>query len=245
MDRSISLERLAEEIRMVYRSDPAMAEREMEAYLLEALKPLSTEERILWLEALIRKFELPPEQAGSESHPLPEEIARLLSLLFGQRIQKTDLTSPDLLEDLARALNTLFDTLNEIIRTIDTTLLGRRPELETIRHILGTQLTADAGDSLHQYLSRIQEAFLISHKAFQDAAQVKLEEVLKELNPERFESEPVDRFKIGPFRKAECFERYKEKFFILKRWFESGRFREELLREFEKSCQRLYEAKRR
>ncbi|MCX8117626.1 MAG: hypothetical protein N3G78_06840 [Desulfobacterota bacterium] len=246
MDRALSLERLTEEVQTIYRSLPEGAEEAIEAYLRNALKSQSTEDRLALLEALVRQFETPSPPPSQEGHPLPEEISRLFSLLFGQRIPKAGLTSPDLLEELAHVLNTLFDTLNEIIRTIDTTLLGKRPELETIRHIIGKQLTAEVPpEPLQQYLSRIQEAFLISHKAFQEAAQTKLGELLEELSPQRFESEPVDRFKIGPLRKAEFFERYKEKFLTLKKWFESGRFREELLREFEKSCQKLYDAKRR
>jgi len=157
-----------------------------------------------------------------------------------------DLSSNELLEKLALSLNTIFDTMNEMIRTIDTTLLGKKPELETIRHIIGSQLEAEThSDSLQTYLTRIQKAFLISHKAFQEATQIKLGEILKELNPERFESEPMGGFKVGPLRKAELFERYKERFQTIKKWFESGRFKEELLREFEKACQRLYPNDRR
>jgi hypothetical protein len=43
--------------------------------------------------------------------------------------------------------------------------------------------------------------------------------------------------KIGPLRKAEDFDILKEKIERIQRWFESGRFMEDFLREFENNCQ--------
>jgi hypothetical protein len=246
MNSPVSIERLTEEVRTIYRSDPETAEKWMEAYLKETLKDLLPEERIAFLERLASQFEPIPVPVASDAFLHSEEFSRLFSLLFGERVSALDLSSNDLLERLALSLNTIFDTLNEMIRIIDTTLLGKKPELETIRHIIGSHLEGETpSDSLQNYLTRIQEAFLISHRAFQEAAQAKFGEILKELGPERLESEPVGGLKIGPLRKAELFELYKERFQTFKKWFESGRFKEELLREFEKTCQRLYHANRR
>lgn len=246
MNNPVSIERLMEEVRTLYQANPTRAEKLMEAYLQETLKEYPPEEKIRFLEALIQRFESPPVPVEKETFLHSEEFTRLFTLLFGERISAMDLSSNELLEKLAFSLNTIFDTMNEMIRTIDTTLLGKKPELETIRHIIGSQLEAEThSDSLQTYLTRIQKAFLISHKAFQEAAQIKFGEILKELNPERFESEPMGGFKVGPLRKAELFERYKERFQTIKKWFESGRFKEELLREFEKACQRLYPNDRR
>jgi hypothetical protein len=246
MNSSISIERLTEEVRTIYQSDPVRAERLMEAYLKETLKEHSPDERIAYLEMLARQFEAIPAQMAKDVILESKEFSRLFSLLLGERVFAPDISSTELLEKLALSLNTIFDTLNEMIRIIDTTLLGKKPELETIRHIIGSHLEGEARtDSLQNYLDRIQEAFLISHKAFQEAAQAKFGEILKELGPERFESEPMGSLKIGPFRKAELFEMYKERFQTFKKWFESGRFKEELLREFEKACQRLYHTDRR
>lgn len=246
MNSPVSIERLTEEVRAIYRSDPEAAEKWMEAYLKETLKDHSSQERITFLERLVRQFEPLSVPVASEAFLHSEEFSRLIFLLFGERVSALDLSTKDLLERLALSLNTIFDTLNEMIRIIETTLLGKKPELETIRHILGSQLEGETpSESLQNYLTRIQEAFLISHRAFQEAAQTKFGEILKELAPERFESEPVGGLKIGPLRKAELFELYKERFQAFKKWFESGRFKEELLREFEKTCQRLYHAQRR
>ncbi len=246
MNHPVSIERLMEEIRTLYQANPTRAEKLMEAYLQETLKEYPPEEKIRFLEALIQRLESTDAPVEKETFLHSEEFTRLFTLLFGERISAMDLSSNELLENLAHSLNTIFDTMNEMIRIIDTTLFGKKPELETIRHIIGSQLEAEThSDSLQTYLARIQKAFLISHKAFQEAAQIRLGEILKELNPERFESEPIGGFKVGPLRKAELFERYKERFQTIKKWFESGRFREELLRDFEKVCQRLYPNDRR
>lgn len=247
MNSLISVERLTDEVRTIYQSDPVRAERLMEAYLKEILKDHLPAERIALLESLARQFETPPPSPPAHGVIFEsKEFTRLFALLLGERVSAPDLSQSELLEKLALSLNTLFDTLNEIIRVIDTTLLGKKPELETIRHIIGSHLEGEARtDSLHNYLARIQEAFLLSHKAFQEAAQAKFGEILKELGPERLESEPMGGLKFGPFRKAELFEMYKERFQTFKKWFESGRFKEELLREFEKTCQKLYDANRR
>jgi len=237
----MAMDRFLPEIRALFQSDPQGAEAQIEAYLEQQWQGSSRAEKIAFLEALAQQFKgafsrIPP---GLDLES--KEFARLFSLLFGERIAAPELTSAELLEKLALSLNTIFDTLNEIIRVINTTLLGKKPELETIRHIIGSQLEGEPkSESLQSYLARIQEAFLISHRAFQEAAQSKFGEILNELRPERFESESAGGFKIGPFRKAEWFEIYKERFATFKKWFESGRFKEELLREFEKTCQRLY-----
>jgi len=238
---------LKEEILRIYQSNPKRAERLVEDYLEETLKDYSLSEKISLLEDLLRQFELPPSHEVRKEFPVDsKEFSRLFSLIFGERIAEIDFSSPQLLEKLAQSLNTIFDSLNEIIQVINQALFGKKPELETIRHIIGSQLEGDEGrDSLQNYLSRIKEAFLLAHKAFQEAAHIKMVEILKELHPDTFESEGTKGLRFGPFRKAELFERYREKFQSLKKWFDSGRFDEELLREFEKICQKRYPLNRR
>jgi len=246
MGNTMSAERLTPEIRTIYQSDPVKAEPLIEAYLQQMWKESSVAEKITLLEELVHQFEEAPPRPSPELDLESKEFVRLFSLLFGEKISVPELSPSELLEKLAFSLNTIFDTLNETIRVIDTALLGKKPELETIRHIIGSHLEGEAKtESLHSYLARIQEAFLISHRAFQEAAQIKFGEILKELGPERFEAEPMGGLKIGPFRKAELFEMYKDRFQTFRKWFESGRFKEELLREFEKTCQKLYHSGRR
>ncbi len=246
MGSSISIEMLTPEIRTICQSDPLRAETLIEAYLGQVWKGSSTAEKITLLEELIRQFETISPRTRPDVDIESKEFSRLFSLLFGERISVPDLSSAELMEKLAHSLNTIFDSLNQIIRVIHVTLLGQKPELETIRHIIGSQLEEETKtDSLQIYLAQIQEAFLIAHKAFQEASHAKIGEILRELGPERLESEPVGGLKFGPLRKAELFERYKERFQAFKNWFDSGRFDEELLREFEKTCQKRYDADRR
>jgi len=141
-------------------------------------------------------------------------------------------------------LNTIFDTLNQIIGVIHVNLLGRKVELETIRQVIGSSLEKEGKpESLQGYLDQIREAFLVAHLAFQQVALNKMKGVLSELEPERLEAEEQGGLKFGPFLKADHFDSYKEKFRRVKGWVDSGRFGEELLREFEKNCQKSYKVK--
>jgi hypothetical protein len=240
------MESLIQDIRSIYQSNPSKAETLIETYLEQAWKGETGAEKIILLEALIQQFETVPSKTRPEIDLESKEFSRLFSLILGERVSALDLSSGELIEKLASSLNTIFDSLNQIIRVIRLTLLGQKPELETIRHIIGSQLEhEEQTNSLQHYLAQIQEAFLIAHNAFQEASHTKLSKILKELGPERLESEISGGLKFGPFRKAELFEMYKERFETFKKWFESGRFKEELLREFEKTCQKLYDTDRR
>lgn len=245
------LEDIAREIRIIYQSDPSHSEPIVEQYLERRLKGMAPAERLTFLEGLVRQFKGPrsegapgpsPRALGLES----EEFSRLFSLLMGKRISKVDLSSRDLPEKLAHSLNTIFDTLNQIIGVINATLMGKKGELETIRQIIGSNLESEArSESLQNYLDQIQEAFLISHRAFKQAGEIKVMEILTELNPDRIASMSRGGLRFGALRKAELFEVYKERYQACKGYFESGRLMEDLLREFEKSCQQIYKTETR
>ena len=70
-----------------------------------------------------------------------------------------------------------------------------------------------------------------------------VDNVLNELAPDHISAISGGSLNFGPFRKAGLYEVYKEKFQTCRGWFDSGRFSEELLREFEKTCQTLYKRK--
>ena len=238
---SISIEDLANEIRAINRSEPSPSEASIEKYLEQRLQGVSPTERMIVLEKLARQFKgFSPEikpNLGLE----PEAFSKLFSLLLGKKISPSDLSSEELLEKLAHSLNTVFDTLNQIISVINTTLLGKKDELETIRQIIGSDLKEEGEKtSLQSYLNQIQEAFLVAHKAFQQAAQTKLGQILSVLDPDNIAAAKEGGLKFGFLRKAELFDIYKEKFQGCKDWFESGRLMGELLREFENIGQKLY-----
>jgi len=244
MTRAMPLTEVTEEVRSIYRADPARAETLIERHLQERLKDLGPTERKEFLARLTQAFagEAPAEAALECLQP--DILLRLFSLFLGERIGVVDLSSAELLDRLARSLNTVFEQLNEIVAVIHSTLLGRRSELETIRQIIGTSLQGEGGGtSLEGYLGQIREAFLTSHLAFQQTARTMVKKILRELDPEHLDDGASGGLKFGPLRKAGLFDAYQEKFQKIRKWFDSGRFTEEILREFEKACQNRYAAK--
>jgi hypothetical protein len=236
----------APEIRTLYRSNPLQSEDLIAQYLEERLQRFSFSEKRNLLEKLTEEF----EPSRSDVKPVldreGEPFAELCSLLLGERISVEDLKSEALVGKLASSLNTVFDTLNQIVGVIHGTLLGAKGELETIRQIIGADIQGGReGNSLQTYLDQIQEAFQVAHQAFQQAARIKVGEILSELDPERIATLTGGGFKFGPMRKAELFEIYREKFYTCKGSFESGRLMNDLLREFEKICQKVYKMKTR
>jgi len=238
--RAPSIEELAEELRKLSQSNPSNLQAAIEGYLGNRLRLVGKGERLALLERLARQFDTSTESKAGL--PLPsEESSRLVSLLFGKQISISDLCSAELSEKLVQSLNTVFNTLNQIIGVINTTLLGHRAEQETIRQIIGMHIGGAAGDtSLQNYLDQIREAFLTAHKAFRQATEDMVRELLTELNPERIEASTDKGLRFGALRKADLFDAYKDKFRAVKEGFESGRLMEEFLREFEKVCQKLY-----
>ena len=237
---------LAESVRAAYRSDPAGAAARIERILGEKLGGASPEERIAAVREIrgrcgASRFSPGPTPAGN----VAQEWTRLAALLLGDRVDVAKLPPGELSEKLAASLNTVFDSLNVIVGGINATLLGKKEELETIRFIIGSDLGGrKASGSLQEYLDRIQEAFAVAHRAFQEAAEKKTGELLDELSPENISSKAEGGLKFGPMRKAELWDIYEERFRVVKKALESGRLRESLLREFERSCQNMYKTGR-
>ena len=240
MADKISLGQLTQEIRQAYESDPSQAEALVEAHLRERLNGLSLNERLARLEELAAEFsKASPCPSGGEGED-EEVLSRVFSLLLGRKVSQADLSSSELLQRLAESLNTIFDTLNQLVSVINATLMGQGAGEETIRQVIGFYLEGEGqSKSLESYLGQIKKAFLIAQQAFKKAAHIKVKQILVELDPERISETASGGLKFGPLRKAEFFEIYEEKFHTIKRWFESGRFTEEFLREFEKSAKKL------
>ncbi len=242
------IETMAREIRIIYNSDISNAETLIETYLEQRLKEYSDNDRLEFLEELTPQFKSFSPKPETTLNFEQEEFSRLFSLLLGKRVSMADLSSTETMQKLVNSLNTVFDTINQIIRVMNNKLLGKEVQQdETIRGIISSNLekggVSDTHDSLQGYLDQIQDAFLVAHQAFQQAAQTRVRQILDELDPKRISALSKGGYKFGPFRKAELFEVYKEEFRICKAWFESGRFTNELLREFEKTCQKSYKVK--
>ncbi|NVN90247.1 MAG: hypothetical protein HXX11_06545 [Desulfuromonadales bacterium] len=242
MGATVTLDNLEQEIRKLSHTQPSSLEESLEQYLERELRDTPLSEKLSLLEKLLEKFpvNMPVPQGLNLAH---DETERVLSLLSGTRIDLSDHSSKEVSAKFAASLNTLFDTLNQIIAVIHSNLLGEKPELETIRHVIGSQIEGGGGNtSLKAHLEQIQQAFLISHRAFQEASRSVVGEMLVALDPENIAASTKSMLNFGPMRKAELFEAYQGKYLECRKWFDTGRFSERLLREFEKICQKKYKA---
>jgi len=209
----------------------------VEAYLNEQMAGLDNQARINALQAVV-------DRLGNTCRPSPsgetdeEVLTRVCSLLLGRKVSIDDLSSSDLLEKLADSLNTIFNTLNQLISVINMTFTGEGSPEQTIRQVIGFRLEGEGqGRSLETYLDQISNAFLTSQQSFKEAAYAKVKQVLTVLDPEQVATEVGKGLKFGPMKKAEMFEIYEERYEKIQKWFSSGRFMEDFLREFEKNCQ--------
>lgn len=212
----------------------------VEGYLNGELGHLGPGERVAMVEALARRF-AGTEMAGASSPNLDgQSAARFVSLLLGKDVPAPD--TGDAAERFAQALNTVFDTLNQLIGVINSAFFGRSPELETIRQVIGAQMEEGEREaSLKDYLEQIRTAFLIAHNAFQESSRRVAGEILSELDPDACEVAVTSGLKIGPMRKAEAFEVYRQRHLACRQWLDSGGFTGKLLRELEKSCRQASE----
>ncbi len=247
MNNQILIEQITNELRKIYKSDCLRAETLIETYLETRLKEFSDSEKLTLLEKLTAEFNaesnIEVSSKYSELNIDKETLPKLFSLLLGKKVSPADLSSTELLQKLADSLNTIFDALNQVVGVINTTFLGESTGDETIRQVIGFHLKGGESHtrSLESYLGQIEKAFLVAHQAFKEAAHAEMSELLHELAPDQIKAADSGGFRFGPFQKAELFEIYEKKFYKCKKWFDSGRFMEKFLREFEKNSQKLFE----
>ncbi len=209
----------------------------VEAFLDEQMAGLDRRARLEALQTVVDRLEgtcrpLPPSETDEEV------LTRVCSLLLGRRVSMDDLSSSELLEKLAESLNTIFNTLNQLISVINMTFTGEGSPEQTIRQVIGFRLEGEGqGSSLETYLGQISNAFLTSQQSFKEAAYAKIKQVLGVLDPEQLAAEVGKGLKFGPLKKAQMFEIYEQRYEQIQKWFSSGRFMEDFIREFEKNCQ--------
>ncbi|WP_373500917.1 hypothetical protein [Desulfococcus sp.] len=244
-DGRMDLDALADEVRGLHALNPGHARVLIEGYIEDRFKDLGPDRRVEELSRLVRRF-APPGGGASERSSVGARdseaaiLARVFFLIIGEALSPADLSSPEVLNRLAASLNIVFDSLNRLVAVIDDVLYGGREGLRSIRHIIGSQVQGE-GDavSLESYIERIQTAFLDSQQAFQAAAEALAARILSELDPGRVAEAASGGVKFGPFQKAEMFRIYEERFDQCRKWFDSGRFKMELQRAFEKNCEAL------
>jgi len=231
---------LVSAIRQIYESDPSRAEFLIEAYLGEKWKAYPSKSKTRMLEELAEKFG-ESFDSGSGLGQIEEDILlKLFDLLLGKRVSRSDLSSKELLQKLAQSLNTIFDSLNRLVGAIKTTLFPGATGEETIRRVIGSSLEGKKETlTLESYLGQISQAFSISQEAFKKATHSTVNKILQELDPDRIRSRDQGSFKISLFSKSRYFNEYERKFFECKKWFNSERFMNEFLREFERHCRIL------
>ncbi|HQG30589.1 MAG TPA: hypothetical protein PLA83_01560 [Deltaproteobacteria bacterium] len=237
MNTHPSVSELELSIREIYASDPERARDAIMEYLESCLGEVSLQGRIEALRSVqARLKEHEKKQVGGD-----EVMADFVRLLLGSKASHAAPSSPETVQRLVASLNTVFDSLNELISVMNATLGSAGRGEETIRAVIGSDLdSARTGQTLEEYLGQIRRAFLVSHKAFQDAARTIVGNILAQTDPGKIQSSLGSGLKIGPLKKADAFDAFEAAYGKVKRWFESPRFAEDLLREFERSCQRSF-----
>ena len=237
MIKDLDVNQMADTIRDIYSANPQQGRASIENYLRKNLDHWPEEHRVTALKAVLIEF----EKSNDAMVPQEEEIlSRLFSMILGGKVSRSELSSAELLDRLADSLNTVFDSLNELILTIGTTLEGDECTDETIRRFIGGHLLDENQTaSLGTYLGKIRQAFLTSHRAFQKAAQKIVGDILDELDPDKLSVKRSGGIIFGPLRKAESFDTYVEKYATCRQWFESDRFLRDFLRDFENNCREI------
>jgi len=239
-----TLETLAEEIRAIHRSDPTHARELIEACMLERLTSVEPRKQLELMESLRERFAGAPLTEPVKAMEDACQLRDLLANVLGKHLEDTVSSTDSMMNQLSDSLNRIFDSVNEIVGVIHGTLLGEQDELQTIRRLIHDDLQESRSTgAIEQYLNQIKRAFLLSNRAFQIAARGVLKKVLDELDPSRFSQEGEHGFKFGFLRKSDQIDDYRARFDRINKWFESDRFSEELSREFERTCQKLYAEK--
>ena len=240
MSDPILLDQLATEVWNLYISNTEEAEKNIDAFLKKRFSQLPNEEKLRILEKLCIEFEGVSERSAEKFELDDDLVSQISVLLLGKEVLSSGISSERLAQRLADALNTIFDGLNNLISLINRTLYGSQDNDKTIRQMIGSQLEGVAtANSLETHLGQISKAFLTVQRSFKETAHNEVAKILNEIDPEQIAKESGRVFKIGLFRKAEWYERYRIKYGRIKRWFDSDRFMEDFLREFEKKCQEI------
>jgi len=247
----LSLDQIAAEVRRIFAADPAGAATAIEDLMTRQMDGLEDGEQYACLLQLKEQFFSPPAAApggGSTSAAAMDDAVfhRFCTLLLGPSVSPDELSAPEVMERLTASLNTVFDILNKLIQAINATLYDSGDPEATIRHVIGMQMSDEQpGKSLEDYLGQIKNAFLTTQEAHKAATRTMVERLLGELDPEALAEENSGGFSFGRLRKGDYFDRYTQKYATCRKWFDSPRFMEDLLRDFEKNCHRLAQQQRR
>lgn len=241
-ETSISYEMIETRILEIYQKYGDRSQDPLDRYLKDTLKEYDDSSRMIVLNRLIDRLDgLDQKERDPGRPPAIDDhvLSRVIKLLLGRDISKLDLSSDELLESLADSINTVFESLNQLISVINTTLVGKQDPDQTIRQVIGYNIEGSSqARPLEAYIGQISKAFYEAQEASRKAAHAKVLQILEELAPEKIAAQ-AGGSSIGPFRRARCYDLYEQKFEKFRTWFESGRFMESFLREFEKNCRNI------
>ncbi len=233
-------ETLLVELRRIQQESGDQAENLVEQYLKMHLFSLSPKERQSLLSALIEELQPVEEQVLTGGAATDKSFLRFCSMLLGEKVDPSLLNSDEMQERLVEALDTIFTSLNQLVQSINMTLLEGRQAEETIRQIIGSHLEdRDGSKSLEDYIAEIRKAFFTSHEAFKKSAGTLVARILRDLEPPPLEESGRFSLKLGATKKAESYEHFLKVFQSCKKWYDSGRYMDDYLREFEKQCHNL------
>jgi len=236
----MATKQLASELREIYASDPSGAETALEEFLDKQVSDLPVDDRFQLVDTLRAEFDQAVPGGGQGASSDDQAAARLLSLILGREITLSEASSEDIMKRTAESFETIFGSLNDLVRIMNINLLGDVESEETIRAVIGSHLEGDERlPSLEDFIEQFKHTFLVMQKAFKKSSLFVIKKILTEIDPEQISADTGTGLKIGPLRKAELFEIVSEKHDVVKKWLESGRCTEELLREFEKNCQKF------
>lgn len=236
MTDPIDIVQLADEIRSVYVFNGDQVDKRIEQLLKERLKNLSDSQGLTILKKLISEFDNTPHSCADDFILEDGIMSQICSLLLGKDVSRTNLSSTELLQRLTECLNTIFDSLDQLIKVINKTLFGEGLGKQGTRTIIGY-----SPESLEGHLGQINKAFSIAMRAFEKTIKIKVEQILQAIDPDQISAERDGWLNIPPFQKAENYEIFEEKYREIKKWFESEKFIEDFRREFENNCQILSE----
>ena len=235
----IQYEKMEARICNIFNEHKDTADSSINEYLENELKILDPSDKMDVLDKLIDQFD-GSDSGENKSIAIDDHVlARVIKLLLGRDITQADISTEALLESLAASINTVFESLNQLISVINTTLVGKQDPDQTIRQVIGYHLEGSSqAKTLEAYIGQIGKAFFASQEASKRAAHAKVMQILEELSPDKIEQE-TDVSRLSPMRKSKYYDVYELKFKKFEKWFESGRFMESFLREFERNCQKI------
>lgn len=228
---------IADTIRTLYEQDVTDGASAIKTFLNHELSQFNEAQKQQTIKKLVTHFSESKLSQPSFSPFDDDQLLRFCSLLLGHPVDAVDLKAEALQLRLTEALTIIFETLNQLIRTINLTLLDDGQNQETIRFLIGEQLDGSRDNtSLKEQLDKIQTAFVTSHRAFKKAMQITVEKILTELDPDTLTGNSNNSAKFNPLRKVDGFNRYKKSYEQCLQWVDSGRCMESFLRNFEKQC---------